>query len=182
MTEGKPIAPAFSTVTPDGDTHSRKVCSHCGFVNYENPRIVVGSVVREGDRILLCRRAIEPRHGFWTIPAGYLEKHESPEDGAAREAREEACASIRFHGLLAVYTIAKLSQVQLFYRASFVSPDIAAGEESLEVGLFGWDDIPWGELAFPSVRWALEHERQVHHGEARPPFVNPVGETGSMSA
>jgi ADP-ribose pyrophosphatase YjhB (NUDIX family) len=182
MASKETVPPSFESVTPDGDTHSRKVCNHCGFVNYENPRIVVGSVVREGDRILLCRRAIEPRHGFWTIPAGYLEKHESPEDGAAREAREEACASITFHGLLAVYTIARLSQVQLFYRASFVTPGIAAGEESLEVGLFGWDEIPWGDLAFPSVRWALEQERSVHQGKAQPPFVNPQGETGSLSA
>lgn len=145
---------------PDGDTRERKVCAECGFIAYENPKIVVGAVCRWEERILLCRRAIEPRAGFWTLPAGYLELNEATPEGAAREAWEEACARIAIEGLLAVYDIPRLSQVQLIYRAELVSPEIAPGPESLEVRLFAWDEIPWQELAFPSVTWALE---QYHH-------------------
>ncbi len=167
------LQPAFARKTPPGDTHERDICENCGFVNYENPKIVTGSVVRHEGRILMCRRAIEPRRGYWTIPAGYLELHETPEDGARREAREEACADLRLDGLLAVYTVPRLSQVQLIYRAGLIHPHFAAGEESLEVALFDWDAIPRDEIAFPTVHWALEHERMVELGEAAGPFVNP---------
>jgi ADP-ribose pyrophosphatase YjhB (NUDIX family) len=163
---------------PDGDTRERLICPDCGFIQYDNPKVVVGSVVRWQDRILLCRRAIPPRKGYWTLPAGYMELNESAAEGAAREAWEEARAKIAIDGLLAVYNIPRISQVQLIYRASLVSPDISAGPESEEVVLFRWDDVPWKDLAFPSVRWALNHWREV--GDARE-FVtrsNPDGETG----
>lgn len=169
------LKPSFSRRMPDGDTHGRDVCDHCAFVNYENPKIVVGSVVRHDSKILLCRRAIEPRKGFWTIPAGYMELQETPEDGARREAREEANADLHLSGLLAVYTVPRLSQVQLIYRATLNTPGFSAGEESLEVGLFGWDDIPWDDIAFPTVHWALAHDRQVEAGEAIAPLKNPEG-------
>jgi len=146
---------------PEGDTRERQVCPDCGFVNYENPKIVVGSVVLWRDRILLCRRAIDPRRGFWTLPAGYLEVNESAAEGARREALEEAQADIAIDGLLAVYSIPRISQVQLIYRAHLASPDVAAGLESLEVALFAWDEIPWADLAFPSVKWALDHYREA---------------------
>lgn len=125
------------------------------------------------NRILLCKRAIEPRIGFWTLPAGYLEEHETPEDGARREAREEACANIALDALLAVYTMSHISQVQLMYRGHLIAPGIAAGPESLEVRLFAWDEIPWGELAFPSVKWALDHFRDVEGKSVFAPFGNP---------
>ncbi len=163
---------------PEGDDRERMVCPDCGFVDYENPKVVVGSVVRWQDRVLLCRRAIPPRRGFWTLPAGYLEVNETTEEGAAREAREEACAEIEVETVLAVYSIPRISQVQVIYRARLLSPDIAAGPESEEVGLFGWDEIPWDDLAFPSVRWALRHDQEVRgetHFAAR---FNPPGETG----
>lgn len=172
---GTRLEPAFTRRQPEGDTHSRHVCDHCGFVNYQNPKIVVGSVVRHDGKILLCRRAIEPRRGFWTIPAGYLEMHETPEDGARREAREEAGAELTLGGLLAVYTVPRLSQVQLIYRATLATSEYFAGEESLEVGLFGFDEIPWADIAFPTVHWALKHEAMVERGEAQGPFVNPPG-------
>ena len=175
------ITPKFISSVPQGDNRSRRICDHCGFVAYENPRVVVGSVVRTGGKVLLCRRAINPRKGFWTIPAGYMELGETPDAGARREAHEEALARIEISGLLAVYTIAHLSQVQIFFRASLADPAIGVGEESLEVGLFDWEEIPWDDLAFPSVRWALNHEREAHFGEAAPPFANPLGETGEMS-
>ncbi len=170
-----PLSPSLIKTVPDGDTHERNVCEHCGFVNYQNPKIVVGSVVRHEGKILLCRRAIEPRKGFWTIPAGYLEMRETPEQGAKREAFEEANARLELGQLLAVYTVPRLSQVQLIYRATLPDGIFSAGEESLEVGLFDYDEIPWDEIAFPTVHWALADDLAVHLGKARAPFRNPEG-------
>jgi ADP-ribose pyrophosphatase YjhB (NUDIX family) len=148
--------PRFSRRIPPGDDRERLVCGDCGFIAYENPKVIVGSVVIEAGRVLLCRRAIEPRRGFWTLPAGFLEMGETAEEGARREAREEACAEIAIEDLLGVFSIARIGQVQLIYRASLARPGIAAGPESEAVDFFAWDEIPWGDLAFPSVRWALE--------------------------
>ncbi|MEW5425053.1 NUDIX domain-containing protein [Amorphus sp. 3PC139-8] len=173
--------PHFRYLTPEGDTLERAVCQRCGFIAYENPKVVAGSVVRSGDKYLLCRRAIDPRKGFWTIPAGYLELNESPAEGAAREAQEEACAEIRLRSLLAVYTIHRLSQVQLIYRAELSGP-FAAGSESLEVALFDWTEIPWREIAFPSVVWALTHDREAETAGLAAPFTNPIGDKGDLSA
>jgi ADP-ribose pyrophosphatase YjhB (NUDIX family) len=153
------------------------ICPDCGFIQYDNPKIVVGSVVRAGDRILMCRRAINPRRGFWTLPAGYLELNESPIAGAQREAWEEARARIAIDALLAVYDVPRISQVQLIWRATLVDPAIAAGPESLDVRLFAWDEIPWDEIAFPTVRWALRDAAEIG---LRPDFAarrNPEGET-----
>lgn len=176
-----PLQPSFIKTIPDGDTHNRSVCEHCGFVNYQNPKIVTGSVVRHDCKILMCRRAIEPRRGYWTIPAGYMEMNETPEDGARREAREEACADLELSTLLAVYTVPRLSQVQLIYRATLKQDYFAVGEESLEVKLFGFDEIPWEEIAFPTVHWALNHDRQVADGSAIGPFINPPGGSTDLS-
>jgi ADP-ribose pyrophosphatase YjhB (NUDIX family) len=145
---------------PAGDNRERKVCPDCGFIAYENPKIVVGSVCCWEERILLCRRAIDPRSGFWTLPAGYLELNEGAQAGAEREALEEAGVHIVIDGLLAVYDIPRLSQVQLIYRAHLLGPELYPGPESLEAQLFAWDEIPWTDLAFPSVAWALNHHRE----------------------
>ena len=166
--------------TPEGDERARRVCDHCGFVDYQNPKIVVGSVVRHEGRILLCRRAIEPRAGFWTIPAGYLELNETPEEGARREAREEAGAELILGRLLSVYAVPRLSQVQLIYRARLAKPEITAGIESLEVRLFDPAEIPWDELAFPSVHWALRHDAEAEAGAPPVPFGNPPGDNASL--
>lgn len=166
--------PNFEVRTPEGDDRPRQVCGTCGFVNYVNPKIVVGSVVIHDGKILMCRRAIEPRRGFWTLPAGFLEENETVEEGAAREAREEACADIVIDGLLAVYSIPRISQVQLMFRARLLAPTFAAGPESLEVALFAYDEVPWGEIAFPSVKWALDQHQAVLAG-AQGPFGNPPG-------
>ncbi len=173
-----PKEPKFEQCVPEGDNRLRQVCVDCGFVAYENPKVVVGAVVTSGEKILLCRRAINPRKGFWTLPAGFMELHESAEKGAAREAWEEANARIEIEALLAAYTIPRLSQVQLIYRARLVDPNISAGVESLEVGLFDYADIPWDELAFPSVRWALTQFSEIRHLDRFPAFTNPPGETG----
>jgi ADP-ribose pyrophosphatase YjhB (NUDIX family) len=164
-------------VVPEGDDRERLVCPDCGFVQYDNPKIVVGSVVWSGDRILMCRRAIMPRRGFWTLPAGYLELNEAPIDGARREAWEEARARIDIDALLAVYDVPRISQVQLIWRATLASPDISAGPESLEVGLFAWDEIPWNEIAFPTVRWALRHAAEIGTRTDFAARTNPVDET-----
>jgi len=163
---------------PDGDDRERLTCPDCGFIDYENPKIVTGSVVSVGDQVLLCRRAIEPRRGFWTLPAGFLELHETPEEGAMREAWEEARAKIAINALLGVYSVPRISQVQLMYRATLAEPGFSAGPESLEVQLFDWDDIPWSELAFPSVRWALDEFRAQLGRDVFAPGVNPVGNVG----
>jgi ADP-ribose pyrophosphatase YjhB (NUDIX family) len=149
---------------PEGDNRERMVCPDCGFIHYENPKIVVGSVCLFGDRFLLCRRAINPRRGYWTLPAGFLELNEATPEGAKREALEEARAEIVIDGLLAIYDIPRISQVQIIYRAHLETPQFGAGPESLEVRLFAWDEIPWNELAFPSVRWALEQFREAVQG------------------
>ncbi|HAE27715.1 MULTISPECIES: NUDIX hydrolase [Hyphomonas] len=168
------ISPLFHTKIPPGDDKLRRVCAHCEFIDYVNPKIVAGSVVTKGDRILLCRRAIEPRKGYWTLPAGFMEEGETVEEGARREAREEACADIRIEQLLAVYSVPRIAQVQVMFRAELMS-DISAGPESEEVGLFAWKDIPWSELAFPTVIWALTHYAETRHLPAFPPFANPPG-------
>ena len=123
---------------PEGDNRERMICAECGYILYDNPKIVVGSVARWGERILLCRRSINPRHGYWTLPAGYLELNELASAGAEREAWEEARARIEIEGLLAIYDIPRISQVQLIYRARLLDEAIEAGPESLEVRLFEW--------------------------------------------
>ena len=165
--------PPFTRKVPHGDDRERLVCGDCGFVYYENPKIVVGSVVEHRGRILLCRRAIPPRVGYWTIPAGYLELNEGAETGARREAWEEATADIAIDQLLAVYTIQRISQVQLIYRAGLNAAEVAAGPESQEVAFFAWDDLPWDQLAFPSVHWALKHFDEVRGQSAFAPRANP---------
>lgn len=176
----QPGSANFVPRVPDGDNRTRQVCADCGFINYENPKIVVGAVCHWGDRLLLCRRAINPRKGHWTLPAGFLELHETVTAGAAREAWEEARAKIEIETLLAVYTVPRISQVQLMYRARLVSDDVSAGPESLEVGLFTFDAIPWDDLAFPSVRWALHQYADSKHLDSFAAFTNPPGETGDF--
>lgn len=163
----------FRLQVPDGDTRERLVCDSCGWIHYVNPKIVVGAVCVWQNKILLCRRAIEPRQGYWTIPAGYLEQEETAEAGAMREVKEEATAEVTLSGLLGVYSIPRISQVQLIYRARLLSPEIAPGEESLAVGLYEWADIPWPDLAFPTVRWALQHHREIGTASTFAPRTNP---------
>jgi ADP-ribose pyrophosphatase YjhB (NUDIX family) len=165
----------FERRIPHGDIRQRDVCTTCGFIHYVNPKVVTGSIVRHDGKILLCRRAIEPRLGFWTLPAGFMELGETAEQAARREAMEEANASIVIDRLLAVYTIARIAQVQIMYLAHLEVPSFSAGEESLEVKLASWDEIPWNDLAFPTVRWALEHYRSVEDITDFAPFTNVPG-------
>jgi ADP-ribose pyrophosphatase YjhB (NUDIX family) len=176
-----PSADHLVETVPEGDTHLRKVCPDCGYIKYDNPKIVAGAVClwrnggrngghdEAGDLVLLCRRAIEPRIGFWTIPAGYLELGESTAAGAARETLEEAGAAVAVEGLIGVYEIPHISQIYVIHRARLLRPAYAPGEESLDAALFAWADIPWDALAFPAVTWALER-----YGESRPGTAPPV--------
>ncbi len=160
MSNDKPSGPTKVRV-PAGDDRPRLVCDTCGFIHYSNPRIVVGAICHWEERILLCRRAIEPRRGYWTMPAGYLEENETTAEGARRETREEALAEVELDALLAVYDIPRINQVQMIYRGRLLRPEYGCGEETEEIDLFRWEDIPWNELAFPSVHWALKHDREV---------------------
>ncbi len=140
---------------PEGDSHMRHVCPQCGEIHYLNPKLVVGCVAEwEGD-ILLCRRAIEPRHGLWTLPAGFMENGESTTQAALRETLEEACARVSIDSLFALVNIPHINQVHLFYRGSMRDARFEAGEESLETALFSETDIPWNDLAFRSVTLCL---------------------------
>jgi ADP-ribose pyrophosphatase YjhB (NUDIX family) len=182
------LTPSFSNRTPEGEDRPRRVCDHCGFIDYVNPRIVVGAVAvfsaggrpfgRNADpfdqvRFLLCRRAIMPRRGYWTLPAGYMETGETTAQATLREAREEAVAELELDALLALYDIPARSQVQLMHRARLARPEFAAGDETLEAKLFAWDEIPWKALAFHSVSWALMAFRDSREQDAFPPFRNP---------
>jgi ADP-ribose pyrophosphatase YjhB (NUDIX family) len=166
----------FEPRIPEGDDRERMICAECGHIDYQNPKVVVGTVVVADDRILMCRRAIEPRRGFWTLPAGYLELGETLEEGAAREAMEEATANISIDGILAVFSVARIGQVQVIFRGRFANPDspaFAAGPESLEVALYPWAQIPWDNIAFPTVHWALNAWNARRSGPLGVPAGNP---------
>jgi ADP-ribose pyrophosphatase YjhB (NUDIX family) len=136
---------------PPGDSRERAVCPACGAIHYENPKLVVGCIPVWQDQLLLCKRAIEPRYGYWTLPAGFMENGETTAEGAMRETMEEAGAAVQNLQPFALLDVPYVHQVHMFYRAEMVSPDFAAGEESLEVGLYAEDEIPWDDLAFRTV-------------------------------
>ena len=141
---------------PEGDSHLRHVCPQCGEIHYQNPKVIVGCIAQWEQRILLCRRAIEPCYGLWTLPAGFMENGESTTQAALRETYEEACARVSIERLFALINIPHISQVHLFYRARLLDTNFGAGEESLETQLFSEDEIPWHELAFSSVDQCLK--------------------------
>ncbi|MCW5698721.1 MAG: NUDIX hydrolase [Rhodospirillales bacterium] len=155
MNDKRSVGPSIKQV-PEGDNRTRLVCPDCGYIEYANPKIVVGAVCMWQENVLLCRRGIEPRLGTWTVPAGFMELGESTTEGAAREVWEEARARIRVGNLIGIYEIPRISQVHMFYHAVMTGPEHAAGEESLDSRLFAWNDIPWDDLAFPSIVWVLQ--------------------------
>jgi ADP-ribose pyrophosphatase YjhB (NUDIX family) len=141
---------------PAGDDRPRYVCGTCNTVHYQNPKIVAGCVPVWDNRVLLCRRAIEPRHGLWTLPAGFMENGESTEQAAARETWEEACARVTKLALYGVFSMPKINQVYMMFRAPMETGDFRPGPESLDVRLYDEHDIPWDELAFPVIKLTLE--------------------------
>jgi len=158
---------------PEGDNRSRSVCISCEFIHYENPKNVVGCLLEWQGKVLLCKRAIEPRYGYWTLPAGFMENQETTLEGAAREVREEACAECDNLRLFAVYNLPRISQVYLMFFGRLRDGIASAGEETLDVKLYSQNEIPWDELAFPVVTETLtryferkhDRTREVHYAD-----------------
>jgi len=142
---------------PSGDTRLRHVCANCGAIHYRNPKLVVGTIPEWEDCVLLCRRAIEPRHGKWTLPAGFMETQETTAEAAARETLEEACARVEIGEMFTLIDVPAISQVHIFYRARLLNTDFHPGEESLETKLFPEVGIPWDDIAFRTVTLTLQH-------------------------
>jgi ADP-ribose pyrophosphatase YjhB (NUDIX family) len=161
---GAPVA----LKVPAGDTLPRYVCDHCGTIHYQNPRMVVGCIPEWEDRVLLCRRAIEPRHGLWTVPAGYMENGETTFQGAIRETLEEANARVEIDSIYALYNIPHINQVYILFRARLLDLDVKPGAETLEVKLMKETEIPWDQIAFASVRNTLtRYYEDRRNGEYR---------------
>jgi ADP-ribose pyrophosphatase YjhB (NUDIX family) len=157
---------------PEGDHRPRHVCTACGTVHYQNPRIIAGCVPEHQGRILLCRRAIEPRRGYWTIPAGFMENGETTQEAARRESIEEAMADVEVGSLLAIVHVLHADQVHVTFRARLPHPDYGVGEESLEVELYDEAEIPWADIAFRSVEFALRRYLEDRRdGEERHHFT-----------
>jgi ADP-ribose pyrophosphatase YjhB (NUDIX family) len=150
---GAPVARRI----PPGDNLPRWVCDQCNTIHYENPRMIVGCVSAWEGKIVLCKRAIEPRYGLWTVPAGFLENGETTADGAKRETLEEANARVEIDGLLALYNLPHINQVYMLFHGQLLDPDVSAGAETLETRLCSEAEIPWNELAFVTVRKTLQH-------------------------
>jgi ADP-ribose/FAD diphosphatase len=142
--------------TPEGEDRERHVCSACGAIHYQNPKMIVGCIVEHRGSILLCKRAIEPRRGYWTVPAGFLELGESAMQGAVRETHEEAGAEVRILAPYVHFDVPHIGQSYIIYRAELLSETFAPGPESLEAKLVAPGEIPWQEIAFPVVRYSLE--------------------------
>ncbi len=140
---------------PRGDDRPRYVCGTCDTIHYQNPKVVVGCIPEWEDKILLCRRAIEPRHGLWTLPAGFMENGETTQQGAARETLEEAKARVGVGALYTMFNLPHINQVYLVFRSRLLDLDFGPGPESLDVRLFDEPDIPWGEIAFPVIKETL---------------------------
>lgn len=149
---GAPVA----RKVPPGDHLPRFVCDACGTVHYQNPKLVVGCVPEDGGRILLCKRAIEPRRGYWTVPAGFMENDETLQQAAERESHEEALARVEIGSLLSIVHVLHAHQVHVFFRARLAEPQFGVGPESLESKMVTEEQVPWDDLAFPSITFTLQ--------------------------
>jgi len=181
---GAPTALAI----PEGDNRERHICGACGTIEYQNPRLVVGTIIEHGDGVILCRRAIEPRRGYWTVPAGFLELGEPASEGAERETFEESGVRARIEAPLVHFDLPAIGQIYLLFLATPIDLSLLGHadtlSESLEVRTFGWDELPWDTLAFDAVRLALELRKQdrqegidrMHYGALkRLPEVSAIG-------
>jgi ADP-ribose pyrophosphatase YjhB (NUDIX family) len=149
--------PVVYRVPDDGDTKERAVCPSCHTIHYENPLNIVGTLPHLGDKVLLCKRNIEPRWGKWTLPAGFMELHETTAEGASRETVEEAGAQFELEHLFSVLNVARMGQVHLFYTARLLSDQFDPGHETIEARLFTEAEVPWDDIAFRTVKETLEH-------------------------
>jgi len=159
---------AVQSITPNGDTKLRFVCTVCEFIHYENPKIVVGTVPVRNNEVLLCLRAIEPRKNFWTLPAGFLEKGESLAEGAIRESQEEALFTPSLGPILAVVDVVHADQVHIFFRVELTDDNFGPGVESLDVKMFSLDGIPWDAMAFKTGKIALKAQIQKEKNDFEP--------------
>ncbi|GAB2803319.1 NUDIX hydrolase [Halomonas shantousis] len=159
---------------PEGDDRPRYLCDACGTIHYQNPRIVAGTLPVAGDRVLLCRRAIAPRHGYWTLPAGFMENAETTVEAAARETWEEALAKVDVQGLYTLINLPHINQVYMIFLAD-LHGEFGAGPESLEVALFEEREIPWDELAFPTIERTLRHYFADRPSATFPLHVSDIG-------
>ena len=168
-----------SVQVPEGDNMPRHVCPACGTIHYQNPKIVVGCIPEWEDRLLLCRRAIEPRYGLWTLPAGFMENGETVQQGAARETLEEAEARVEVGALYALFNLPHINQVYMLFRARLLVPEFGPGTESLETQLMTESEIPWDEIAFPVIHESLQlyfRDRAAGHFPLRAGSIRrPVG-------
>ena len=160
---------------PLGDHKVRKVCTHCGTIHYVNPKVICGALALWDNKVLLCRRAIEPRYGLWTLPAGYMELFETMEQGAARETREESEAEIEIEQLYCMYNIPRIGQIYVLFKGNIIDGQFGAGEETIESRLFEEKDIPWTELAFPSVERTLRHYFEDRKNNQFPTHLETLG-------
>lgn len=159
---------------PSGEDRSRFICSDCGFIHYLNPRMIVGTLPFIKNQVLLCKRAIEPRYGFWTLPCGFLENGESAQDGALRETMEEANAQVEILTLHTLYSVIHVNQVYMIFLARLTNLNFFPGSESLETKLFSHDEIPWDNLAFSSIRFSLEMYTKDFPQGSRFPYLGSI--------
>ena len=158
---GNPVKHAV----PEGDNRLRHICTHCDIIHYQNPKIVAGTLPIYDGKILLCKRAIEPRLGYWTLPAGFMENQETTTEAALRETQEEAEANVELDGLYTVMNVPQIDQVHIFFKAKLLNENFGPGEETLETKLFTLDEIPWDEISFPTVFQTLKHYiEDLQHG------------------
>jgi len=165
---------ATTTLIPAGDSRHRAVCLTCGHIHYENPKVICGTLALWQGKVLLCRRAIEPRYGLWTLPAGFMELHETMEQGAARETWEEAEGRVNIDQFYCGYNIPRIGQIYMLFKGELENGVFGSGEESLECALFDEADIPWDQLAFPSIYRTLKHyfhdRKQYDFSQGNVPF------------
>ncbi|MDH5738151.1 MAG: NUDIX hydrolase [Gammaproteobacteria bacterium] len=169
---GKPVVFRI----PEGDNLPRYVCEHCDTIHYQNPKIVTGCLPVWEDKILLCKRAIEPRYGLWTLPAGFMENAETMEQAAMRECMEEANANVELEGLYTLFSLPHVNQVYVMYRARLLDLDYFAGSESLDVALYKEEEIPWQQLAFRTITHTLEFffaDRKAGHFNIHTRDIHP---------
>ena len=165
---------------PDGDNLPRFICEHCDIIHYQNPKLVVGCLPVYKEQVLLCKRAIEPSYGLWTLPAGFMENQESLEEAALRESREEANANLNIQDIYSVISLPHINQIYVLYRANLLDLDFYAGIESLDVQLFNEEDIPWDQLAFKTIERTLKHFFKDRKNDSFPTHTSVISKRNRL--
>ncbi|MEM7541509.1 MAG: NUDIX hydrolase [Pseudomonadota bacterium] len=174
-------SPSISWRVPSDDNRPRHICEDCGEIFYQNPKIVAGAIPIWEDQILMCKRSIEPRYGYWTIPAGFMENGETTVEAAARETWEEATAKVEIENLYTIFNLPTVHQVYMIFLAHLTEPEFAAGPESLEVKLCSEAEIPWDDIAFPTITHSLEYYFADRKTGDFPLYVQDIVREGSRA-